>query len=113
MSSYNTHSSHRLGNICKNVPSSPLRRPVKTNIYKRSRVIINTLSNNEPNPAEQNRGEVKDKNQDKIEIENKNEDKIEVERFQRDRISFPDEKQDEELNENLNNNLYSHGQSDD
>ncbi len=61
-----------MGGIRENIPSSPLRRPVKINIYRRNRVIIDTLNDNEPNPAEQDRGEIKDKGEDKTEIESKN-----------------------------------------
>ena len=72
-----------MGGICEDIPSSLLRRPVKINIYKRSRVIVNTLDDDEPNPVGQDGGEVKDEDEDEIEIENKNEDKIEVEYSQR------------------------------
>jgi len=102
-----------LGGIRENIPFSPLRYPVKINIYRRSRVIINTLNNNEPNRSRQDRGKIKDKDEDKVEIESKNENKVEIERSQKNRVSFPDEGRDEELNKNLNNNLYSHGEDDD
>ncbi len=102
-----------MGDIRKDIPSSPLRYPVKINIYKRSRVIVDTLNDNKPNRSGQDKREIKDKNEDEAEVENKNKDKTEIERSQRDQISFSDEKRDEELDKNLNNNLYSHGENDD
>jgi len=72
-----------LGGIRKDILSSPLRRPVKINTYRRSRVIIDTLNNDEPNRSGQDRGEIKDKDEDKVEIENENKDKVEVERSQK------------------------------
>jgi len=70
-----------LGGIREDIPSFSLRRPVKINIYRRSRVIIDTLNDNESNPAEQDGWEVKGEDEDKAEVESKNEDKVEVERF--------------------------------
>ena len=102
-----------MNNIRENILSSPLQYPVKINTYRRSRVIIDTLDNNEPNRSEQDKREIKDKDEDKIEIESKNKNKTEIERSQRDRISFPDERRDEELDKDLNNNLYSHDEDDD
>jgi len=70
-----------LGNIREDILSSLLRRPVKINKYRRSRVIINTLDDNEPNRSGQDGGEIKSEDEDKAEIESENEDKTKIERF--------------------------------
>jgi len=40
-----------LGSIREDISSSLLRRPVKINICRRNKIIVDTLDDNEPNPA--------------------------------------------------------------
>ncbi len=70
-----------MGDIREDVLFSLLRRLVKINIYRRSRVIIDTLDDDEPNRSGQDRGEVKGKNEDKAEVESENKEEIKIERF--------------------------------
>ena len=68
-----------MGGIRENIPSSLLRCLVKTNICRRSRVIIDISDNDESNRLGQDEGEVKDEDENEVEVESENKDKVEVE----------------------------------